>query len=531
MSDNLVKKVHAAFDLYGLSITKKLCATIAKHLQNNPDLDPKSWLTKVVEQILTQNLPTAQVELENIKQALKECVKPESTLKESESVLNVIDVFTVPKVVYDLNKKKYVLQKINEELFPDAKYKSLVFKERLDLLWYRTLKHATFAPSKFGKTEENKLQLVPIEYLLSESKTKDVCVMGLLAQLKEGQYYLEDYGGSVKINLKDAFYSSSLIMEGSIVVAKGRYIDGVLRVENIDFPPPEVSESSRANFGDANTFGGSHPILLKLSEKLKAYEDANKANFLIFVSEFWVDNEAILNKFKVCMSGYSDTPPVAFVICGHFLSSPASMDSVKKLKEGFKKLAGMITEFPLIHQHTEFIFVPGPFDLSAPKILPRPPLPKYIMEDFMKVVPKTRLATNPCRIQYCTKEIVVFRENMLSKLSRNTLYYPKTEIDENGEDRGQKVYESFARSIIRQSHLAPLLFSVIPVYWQYDQALQLYPTPDVIVAADDFQPYKTTYYNCQVINPGPFIKSNFSFKVYVPYENVVEDCDIPDDEN
>lgn len=181
-----------------------MCATIAKHLQNNPDLDPKSWLTKVVEQVLTQNLPTAQVELENIKQAIKECVKPESTLKESESVLNVIDVFTVPKVIYDLNKKKYVIQKMNEELFPDAKYKSLVFKERLDLLWYRTLKHATFAPSKFGKTENNKLQLVPIEYLLSKSKIKDVCVMGLLAQLKEGEYYLEDYGGSVKINLKDA---------------------------------------------------------------------------------------------------------------------------------------------------------------------------------------------------------------------------------------------------------------------------------------------------------------------------------------
>lgn len=245
------------------------------------------------------------------------------------------------------------------------------------------------------------------------------------------------------------FYSSSLIMEGSIVVAKGRYIDEVLRVENIDFPPPEVSESSRANFGDVNTFGGSHPTLLKLSEKLKSYEDANKTNILIFVSEFWVDNEVILNKFKVCMSGYSDTPPVAFVICGHFLSSPTSADSIKKLKEGFKKLAGMIAEFPLIHENTEFIFVPGPYDLSAPKILPRPPLPKYIMEDFMKVVPKTRLATNPCRIQYCTKEIVVFRENMLSKLSRNTLYYPKTEIDENGEDRGQKVYESVRITVVQ----------------------------------------------------------------------------------
>lgn len=176
---------------------------MAKHLQSNPNLDAKSWLTKIVEQILTQNLATPQVGIENIKLALKECVKPASTLKDTETVFNVIDVFKVAKVVYDLDKKKYVLQKMDHDLFPDAKCKSLLFKERLDLLWYRTQKHAIFAPAKFGKIDEQKLQLVPIEYLLSESKTSDVCIMGLLAQLKEGQYYIEDYGGSVKISLKD----------------------------------------------------------------------------------------------------------------------------------------------------------------------------------------------------------------------------------------------------------------------------------------------------------------------------------------
>ena len=90
----------------------------------------------------------------------------------------------------------------------------------------------------------------------------------------------------------------------------------------------------------------------------------------------------------------------------------------------------------------QFIFVPGPYDLSAPKILPRPPLPKYIIEDFIKVVPGTHLATNPCRIQYCTKEIVVFKENMLSKLCRNTLSYPKQEKDENNEVKGEQVHDA-----------------------------------------------------------------------------------------
>lgn len=176
---------------------------MAKHLQSRSEIDANDWLTKIVEQILTQKLSTPHVDIEHIRLALTECMKPESTLKETETTFNVIDVFTVPKVTYDISKKKYVLQNSDYDLFPDASCKSLVFKERLDLLWYRTQKHSLFSGPAFGRSEEKKSELVPIEYLLSESRTRNVCVMGLLAQLTEGQYYLEDYGGSVKLNLKN----------------------------------------------------------------------------------------------------------------------------------------------------------------------------------------------------------------------------------------------------------------------------------------------------------------------------------------
>jgi DNA polymerase epsilon subunit 2 len=72
---------------------------------------------------------------------------------------------------------------------------------------------------------------------------------------------------------------------------------------------------------------------------------------------------------------------------------------------------------------------------------------------------------------------------------------------------------------------------MIPVYWKHDQALQLYPTPDLIVIADDFQPYSTSYAKCKVINPGPFSKSNFAFKCYNPADNSVDDCEIPADDS
>lgn len=70
---------------------------------------------------------------------------------------------------------------------------------------------------------------------------------------------------------------------------------------------------------------------------------------------------------------------------------------------------------------------------------------------------------------------------------------------------------------------------VVPIYWKHDYALQLFPTPDLIVAADQYAAYTTSYNNCQVINPGTFLKNNFSFKVYKPSMNEVEECEVGDE--
>lgn len=84
--------------------------------------------------------------------------------------------------------------------------------------------------------------------------------------------------------------------------------------------------------------------------------------------------------------------------------------------------------------------------------------------------------------------------------------------------------------------MTPLLYSTVPVYWKYDQALHLYPTPDLIVVADDFQQYETVdttnKFNCKVINPGSFLKSKFSFLYYKPTDTKepIEKCELDDEE-
>lgn len=86
----------------------------------------------------------------------------------------------------------------------------------------------------------------------------------------------------------------------------------------------------------------------------------------------------------------------------------------------------------------------------------------------------------------------------------------------------------FAHTILSQAHLTPLPIAISPVYWPRDHSLQLHPLPDLLVIADQYDPYTEAEHGCYVINPGSFPSTNFAFKVYIPATNTVEDSIIPD---
>lgn len=61
------------------------------------------------------------------------------------------------------------------------------------------------------------------------------------------------------------------------------------------------------------------------------------------------------------------------------------------------------------------------------KLIFRFGLPNLVTDELKKLVPKAVFATNPCRIQYCTREIVVFRANLVTKFLQGSLYKPPRE--------------------------------------------------------------------------------------------------------
>ncbi|OBS64490.1 hypothetical protein A6R68_06975, partial [Neotoma lepida] len=266
-------------------------------------------------------------------------------------------------------------------------------------------------------------------------------------------------------------FHSGLYTEACFVLAEGWFEDQVFHVNAFGFPPTEPSSTTRAYYGNINFFGGPSNASVKTSAKLRQLEDENKDAMFVFVSDVWLDQVQVLEKLHIMFS------------------------------DSLKSLADIICEYPSIHQSSRFVFVPGPEDPGFGSILPRPPLAESVTKEFRQRVPFSVFTTNPCRIQYCTQEIIIFREDLVNKMCRNC----------------------FVKTVLSQGHLTPLPLYVCPVHWAYDYTLRVYPVPDLLVIADKYDPFTVTNTECLCINPGSFPRSGFAFKVFYPSSKTVED--------
>nr|CAD7395680.1 unnamed protein product [Timema poppensis] len=497
----------------------------------------EEWLDKLTDYVQKQSLISSVIEKEHIETAIQKCLR--KGLDETETIFNVINTFNVPRFTFNIETKKFtkVCNTSSQQLFAPPRAKAFLFRDRYKVTRYtilhqRTARHELFTPTIMGTDRDNsnrKFKLRPVEFLLSSSgRLNEVIVLGLLTQLREGRYFLEDPSGIVQLDMSEAIsfltimsqrYHTGLHCENCFVLAEGWYEDKIFHIQGVGFPPPEPSKSSRAYYGNANTFGGPSIVSLKSSTKLMQHEKGNEDSMIVFLADVWLDHFKVMEKLRQLFQGYSEFPPVAFVLMGNFLSCQHGSFHSSLLKTHLRALADLILQFPEIVDKSKFVLIPGPTDPASPNILPRPTIPRHITSEFLDKIPGAVFGSNPCRLQYCTQEIVVLREDMVTKMCRNTIHFP--EADE--------IADHFTKTILCQAHLAPLPLSVCPIYWAHDTAMQLYPLPDLVVVADQFNAFTASYMDCIVTNPGSFPKSDFSFKVYVPSSRQVEDSQLPTD--
>jgi DNA polymerase epsilon subunit 2 len=416
-----------------------------------------------------------------------------------------------------------------------------MFNQRYALIQQRILRDDSFQPklvtnrlggrsSAQNKSNGGTHTITPVESLLGRSGRR--FLLGMIVQVEEGKYYLEDHTAQVPLTFTEAnLLTDGFVTENCIVLIEGEAIDGVLHVHHMGSPIVEDRLHSIQTIGLQNTDIFNSIGSLSEYEKLREQEmEHGEDGMFVVLSDVYLDSPAVIEKIERMLEGYSDFNPLPiFVFMGNFTSKPLSSASqgTKAMISYFEDLANVICKFPNVANEGRFVFIPGPNDPGITGILPRGPIPNYFTAALRSKVKNVMLASNPCRMRFFTKEIVFFRDNLVSKMRRNCLIEPR-------QDSSGQLSSHAVKTVLDQGHLSPLPLSTSPIYWQHDHALRLYPFPDALICGDRVEQYYETYEGCDAINPGPF-SNGFNFVVYRPVgetsgsqtKSDVELCEVP----
>ncbi|KAJ2722017.1 DNA-directed DNA polymerase epsilon, subunit B, partial [Coemansia sp. Benny D115] len=442
--------------------------------------------------------------------------------KPKTDVFTVIDAFDVPTWWYDPGKKMFTQPFEKGDIMAPAEAKSALFRQRYDLLRQRVMRNENFMPVSFSDQEKDRFFKLSNIDSLQGREGEHFLLFGMLSQLEEGKLFLEDKAGSIELDFSEMSEKHSsvngLFTESCFALVDGYLEDGIFKVEEIGLPPPEKKEVTRAAFPNVNFFGGNPS--LRTDSQLRAIEVSNE-NGIIILSDTWLDKQETMEALQRLFEGFSHTsPPIAFIFIGDFCSKPFVPGSgeTTQYRDNMTALGQLIASFPEIARKSHFVFVPGNNDPWGQGALPKPPLAEFFTKRLGSRVSNVTFTTNPCRIKYCTHEIVIFREDMLKRMRRNSVLPPI---------EGTEVVKHLVRTVIDQGHLCPLPQRIRPIYWAYDHAMRVYPIPDVLVLADRFDAYSINYEGCHCINPGSFSSGDLSFFMYFPVTRTSQYSKVP----
>eukprot|EP01104_Vermistella_antarctica_P002254 TRINITY_DN1244_c1_g1_i1.p1 TRINITY_DN1244_c1_g1~~TRINITY_DN1244_c1_g1_i1.p1 ORF type:complete len:537 (+),score=108.27 TRINITY_DN1244_c1_g1_i1:33-1613(+) len=513
------RQIIQSFKLHGLSLQVSAVRYLMEVVKDLDSAGTASFLDELLHTLDKKDLENPIVSKDTLERAVEDMTKEESEVAR-EYGLVVLNSDDFPKYDYDpsLNGFVHVSDRVTS-LHGTSKDKSDMFRQRLLLIQQRLVRSDLFAkdvlPQQNGDVEmsgSHRFDITSIESLVG-SPGKHV-LLAYLSQLQQNTWSLEDLTGHIKIDLSHVDNSSmaeGMFTEKAIVLAEGEVKDGVFQVATLGFPPAETrAETDRALGTTHDFFGGRPPS--RLLQQVKEIEDQSTGSMFVVVSDIWLDKPAVFEKLRLLFAGFEDDVPAAFILIGPFSSQgtfekEAAQGDQMKLRQRFEDLAALIKEYPDIATNSRFVVMGGPNEAGS-NALPRFPLPKTFVQPMMETPINAANASNPCRLRYFTKEIVVFREDLLMKMNRHCIKAPNLDQEED-------ISKHLVVSLLHQNHLCPLPLSVRPVYWTKDYALRLYPLPDVIILADRHQNFCHLHNDVLCFNPGSF-STDYSFATYTP---------------
>ncbi|KAN0031595.1 hypothetical protein ACTFIV_005460 [Dictyostelium citrinum] len=501
------KQITKSFSLTGFSIKADAMKCIINRIKNE-GYD----ITLLIDNLL-KNLDKSQLNNNIIDlQTIEGCFKLIDTINSSDAIekeaLKVIDAFNTPLFNFDSNSKQFIkCENFDKSLHGSSNSKSDLYRKRYLKVLQRTERNEYFATPVLASDKlKNEYQTItPLSSLLGNTGRKHV--LGTISQIEEDQFYIEDLNTHVKIDISKAKFEFGIVTINSIIQASGEFIDGIFIADKIQLPPTEERCETLKFLQNIDMFG-ERPQK-KTMEQLIKYEKEKEDNSILFLSDVWLDSERVMERLDYLFGGYKDCPPFAMILMGNFTEHPLINGTQYQLKKYFNQLATLIQKYPNIHQFTQFIFVPGPTDPTGSllNILPKFPISNVFIKEFLSVIPKSTFTTNPCRIRYCSQEIIVFRDDLTNKMRRHCILEPSQSCD---------ISQHLIELICSNSHLCNLTLEDKPIYWNYDHAMSVYPLPDILVIGDKSNQYEHSRSDgTYSMNPSSF-STDYSFAHYIP---------------
>ncbi|KAH6928322.1 hypothetical protein HPB50_014268 [Hyalomma asiaticum] len=351
MSVKVRSKILKSFQIRGFTLRSEASKFLLEALTPLDEDRQDLWLRRLLDSLQAQRIDGPFLTKDDILGCIREFERADND--GTDVRLLVADAFSLAPLTYCQERRKFVPRELAghsgpPRLFGDAGSKAFFFRERYQVVLQKTSRHHCFSSRPRLSTAAAGFDLRPIEHLLGTTGER-VVVLGMLCQLEEK-------------------FTADLFVENSFVLAEGCYEDMVFHVDAMGLPPIEPASETLKYMGGASMFD-------KFPEKLRTQlelSDVPENALFVLLSDVWLDQPKVLSHLRVLFTGFAQGAPACFVLAGNFLSRSTGLQKDRTLlKEGFKALADMLSEFPLLVKHSRFIFVPGPRDPGLSNVLPR----------------------------------------------------------------------------------------------------------------------------------------------------------------
>lgn len=361
-----------------------------------------------------------------------------------------------------------------------------------------------------------KFDVTPVESLPGSIGVK--IVFGMLTKGDDGKLYVEDIHQTVPIKIDGVLASNDFITENMFVLIKGEIVDEVFVVTEMTLPPvPQRSlcESS------VNLFGGPSEVTEEIV--LSTIGGAPEDSSIAVLANVLLEDPRTIEQLHLLFSGFEecDAIPNAFVLMGDFISKPfnsSSGESLRTFQRSFDGLSQLLARHPVTLERSKIILVPGPSDPTR-GVYPQAPLSDALVRGLASRFPSVILSTNPCRIRFYNRQILLFSGDIVQPLRRSRMVASKqTDMAEEQES------EMVIRSVLSQMHLCPGPARDQAVIWDFDAGMRLYPPPSALFLSDTRLGSSQTDFHGETVVVGmPKFVSTFEssgeFHLYSPQSN------------